>query len=123
MPAPLLIGIAAVVVVAVAAFLVFSGGDDGEGNGGGNETTDAFSATCAHIQAGYQVLRQQALTQTATQLAADADALRAEGDEATAALVDDLVAATQDLVAVIGTGEDATAANAALGEAITAVPC
>lgn len=122
-PTPFLIGISAVVVVAVAALLVFAGGDDGEGDGDGDGTTDALTTTCGHIQVGFQVLRLQALNQTATQLSADADALRAEGDETTAALVDDLVVATQDLASAFESGEDTTEANQAVGEAISAVPC
>jgi len=127
MPSPVLIVAAAVLVVAVAAVVVFAGGDDGggDGDGGGNGdgSSAALATTCSHIQGGYQVLRQQALSQTANQLSSDADALRAEGDDAAAALVDDLVVATQDLAAVIGSGEDDTEANAAVGAAITAVPC
>ncbi|MGZ8566685.1 MAG: hypothetical protein ACXWXS_06505 [Actinomycetota bacterium] len=120
----ILLGAAALVVVIVAAFIVFSGdGDEGQpgGNGGGSDT--ALATTCGHIREDFQVIRQQSLQQAANRLTADAEALRAEGDEETAALVDQLAAAAEDMSAVIGSGEDDTAANQALGSAIAAVPC
>ncbi len=112
------------VVVIVVAFLVFSGdGDDGQPGGNGNGSDSALATTCGHIRADFQVIRQQALQQAANRLTADAEALRAEGEEETAALVDQLVVATEDMVAVIASGEDASQANVALGDAIAAVPC
>ncbi len=120
----ILLGAGVVLVVVVAAFLVSSGdGDDGGTDGDGDGSATALATTCAHIRADFQVIRQQSLQQAATRLTADAEALRAEGDEETAALVDQLVVATEDMVAVIASGEDSTAANVALGDAIAAVPC
>jgi phosphotransferase system HPr-like phosphotransfer protein len=122
---PLWIAAAAVVVVIVAAVLVFSGGDDqgdgGTGDGTGTGTAEeVLTTTCAHIRGGFQVIRQQALEQTATQLTADADALRAAGNAAAADDVAALATAAQDMAAVIASGEDDTAANQALADAISA---
>ena len=124
-PLPFLIG-GIVVIGVVAFFLIRSlGSEDATRTPTPTPTSaspiaDPANQVCRDLGA-VQVLRVSALGDAADALTADADALRAAGEDEQAALVDDLVAAVRSYQEVAEGGGDTQAATEQLLDALGAV--
>jgi ssDNA-binding Zn-finger/Zn-ribbon topoisomerase 1 len=123
-PLPILLG--AILAIGGAAFLLTQAlGSDGTGSGSPSPSSptpvaDPASKVCRDL-VDVQLLRTEALGRAADTLTADADALRAAGDQERAALVDDVVAAIGSYQEVAEGGGDTQAATEQLLDALGAV--
>ena len=115
--------IAVVVVAIVGVFLLTRGGDDAPGETPAPSTDEAIATMCTDVQQSTQVLRDDALGRAQETLKEDAAAIKQAGDPATAKQVKVLIARIQDLREVFQEQGDTTAATAALGDAVSALPC
>ncbi|HEX6130791.1 MAG TPA: hypothetical protein VF044_03620 [Actinomycetota bacterium] len=120
-----------VLVVLLVAFALTRGDGDGataaSPTGGASPTAAGGTATeslCGHL-VGIQSVRFDALGRTSRDLADDAAAIRAEGDEALAADVEALAAAVRELADAFDTPgtEDDDAATQAVLDALEPIPC
>jgi predicted RNA-binding Zn-ribbon protein involved in translation (DUF1610 family) len=117
-------GAGGVIVVAILAFALFSGGGDPAASPASTPSaTGPLQAMCMHKTTGFEVFREDALRRAARTLEADAEALRESGDTDTAASVDAVVVATDDLVDAIAAQEDQSAQTEALLAALGDLPC
>jgi ssDNA-binding Zn-finger/Zn-ribbon topoisomerase 1 len=123
-PLPILLG--AILAIGGAAFLLTrSLGSDGAGSVSPSPSSptpvaDPAAKVCRDL-VDVQLLRTEALGRAADTLTADADALRAAGDQERAALVDDVVAAIGSYQEVAEGGGDTQAATEQLLDALGAV--
>jgi ssDNA-binding Zn-finger/Zn-ribbon topoisomerase 1 len=123
-PLPILLG--AILAIGGAAFLLTQAlGSDGTGSVSPSPSSptpvaDPSSKVCRDL-VDVQLLRTEALGRAADTLTADADALRAAGDQERAALVDDVVAAIGSYQEVAEGGGDTQAATEQLLDALGAV--
>jgi predicted RNA-binding Zn-ribbon protein involved in translation (DUF1610 family) len=121
--APIPILIAAVLAIGVVVVLAMSlGGDDGDASPTPSvrPIADPANEVCRDLVA-VQVLRVEALGRAAADLRDDAAALRAEGDEERAALVDDVVTQIVVYQGVAEGGGDAQQASTDLIDALGAI--
>ncbi len=114
-------GVALAVVIGIVIAVVNASGGDGGVDPSAAE--QARATTCTHVAEGFEVIREEALARTADTLAQDAAALRAAGDEPTAARIDGIVTITRELSAAIATQQDQTALTGALLDALESLPC
>jgi hypothetical protein len=125
-PLPLLIGgIAAAVAIVVLLVLLFSGGDDGAPaptSPSPSTIADPFRKVCRDL-VDVQLLREDALARASEALTEDADALRAQGDEQSAAAVDAIVEAIATYQEVARGGGDTVAATNQLLDALDQIDC
>jgi len=123
-PLPILLG--AILAIGGAAFLLTRAlGSDGAGSVSPSPSSptpvaDPAAKVCRDL-VDVQLLRTEALGRAADTLTADADALRAAGDQERAALVDDVVAAIGSYQEVAEGGGDTQAATEQLLDALGAV--
>lgn len=125
-PLPLLIGGIAVALAIVIGLILLFTGDEG---GAPTPTTpspsviaDPFRKVCRDL-VDVQLLREDALDRASEALTADAAALRARGDEESAAAVEAIVDAIGSYQEVAAGGGDTVAATNQLLDALDAVDC
>jgi hypothetical protein len=116
-PAWVWAAIAAVLVAAIALVLVTRGGEETPAAAGATETL------CAHVRALPQTIRVDALGRAQEDLKADVQALKAEGDQATAKKAQKLIAAVGDVRDDLEHQKDTTESVAAMGKAISSIDC
>jgi hypothetical protein len=117
------VGVAVVAIVVGAIVLTSGGGGPATSPSGSPSVTaeQALASLCAHKE-DFQ-LRYEALGRLSQDLQNDAAALRAAGDEETAAAADELVAAVDAVHTALGDNEDTTDEVAAVLVALDDLPC
>lgn len=122
-PIPLLVGalLAVGAVVAVAQALGDGAASTPTPTSPAQAAADPFDHVCETLSEELQVFRVDALERAADALQGDADALRALGERASAAAVDDVVAAIHAYQDVAGGGGDTQVATDQLLDALGAV--
>jgi hypothetical protein len=124
-PLPLLIGGIAVAIAIVAGLILLFTGDEGSPaptSPSPSAIADPFRKVCRDL-VDVQLLREDALDRASEALTADAAALRARGDEESAAAVEAIVDAIGSYQEVAAGGGDTVAATNQLLDALNAVDC
>jgi ribosomal protein L37AE/L43A len=122
---PLLIGGIAAAIAIVIVLIVLFAGDDGAPappSPSPSVITDPFRKVCRDL-VDVQLLREDALDRASEALTADAEALRAQGDEESAVAVEAIVDAIGSYQEVAAGGGDTVAATNQLLDALDAVDC
>jgi len=122
---PLLIGGIAAAIAIVIVLIVLFAGDDGAPappSPSPSVISDPFRKVCRDL-VDVQLLREDALDRASEALTADAEALRAQGDEESAVAVEAIVDAIGSYQEVAAGGGDTVAATNQLLDALDAVDC
>ena len=122
---PLLIGGIAAAIAIVIVLIVLFAGDDGAPaptSPSPSVITDPFRKVCRDL-VDVQLLREDALDRASEALTADAEALRAQGDEESAVAVEAIVDAIGSYQEVAAGGGDTVAATNQHLDALDAVDC
>ena len=122
---PLLIGgIAAAIAIVIVLIVLFAGDDGAPAPTSPSQSviTDPFRKVCRDL-VDVQLLREDALDRASQALTADAEALRAQGDEESAVAVEAIVDAIGSYQEVAAGGGDTVAATNQLLDALDAVDC
>jgi hypothetical protein len=117
-------GIAAAIAIVIVLIVLFAGDDGAPAPPSPSPSviTDPFRKVCRDL-VDVQLLREDALDRASEALTADAEALRAQGDEESAAAVEAIVDAIGSYQEVAAGGGDTVAATNQLLDALDAVDC